>query len=250
MSAFFFPTFIVNWTQLRCCGDLWNIVHYSFKASSLGNLTPTINSGYQQLSDGSFKMAKKLIPECLDMCNILTIHSFFCKTWHYMDAFQSVFQCSFVFQILIILSGRVLILSKPPSLSGNTNLTEKLVLLRKSSNFWPSVRLCWPKGILGNRIHYLHLFNTAPLLLSMLKCGFFWFLVAVCQIPGQKKILEDLAHNAQQPLIYTTFFIYFDCIQLAKVCGYIAVAKSNFEYLSCQKSTVQTVWYVSVFHMS
>ena len=52
---------------------------------------------------------------------------------------------------------------------------------------------------------------------------------------GEKKILEDLAHDSQQPLIliHTTFFIYFDCIQLAKVCGHVAVAKSVFEYLSC-----------------
>ena len=53
----------------------------------------------------------------------------------------------------------------------------------------------------------------------------------------KKKILKDLAHDVQQPLIYATFFIYFDCIQLAKVCGHIAVVKSNFENLSCQKST-------------
>ena len=57
----------------------------------------------------------------------------------------------------------------------------------------------------------------------------------------KKKNLEDLAHDPQQPLIYTTFFIYFDSSQRTEVCGHIAVAKSDFEYLSCWKSTARTV---------
>ena len=30
---------------------------------------------------------KKLVPECLDMCDTTMIQQFFCKTWRYMDAY-------------------------------------------------------------------------------------------------------------------------------------------------------------------
>ena len=157
--ALFFPSFIANWTQLRCCGDLWNIIHYSLKVSSLGNLTPTINSGYQQLSDGSFKTAKKThpwVPWYVWYIN----HPLLLQDLALHGFLPVCISMSFVYQILIILSGWVLILSKLPLPSGNINLTKKLVPLWKSSNFWPSARLCWPKGLLNNIIHHLHLFNT------------------------------------------------------------------------------------------
>ncbi|KAF8607403.1 hypothetical protein BDV93DRAFT_591655 [Ceratobasidium sp. AG-I] len=38
--------------------------------------------------NGSFPLAKKLVPECLDACSVTTIRRFFQKTWRYMDAYR------------------------------------------------------------------------------------------------------------------------------------------------------------------
>ena len=43
--------------------------------------------GYQAASDGKFAMAKKLVPECFDICNTMMIQWFFCKTWRYVDTY-------------------------------------------------------------------------------------------------------------------------------------------------------------------
>ncbi|KAG2071521.1 hypothetical protein BDR04DRAFT_1015678, partial [Suillus decipiens] len=45
-------------------------------------------TGYQNVTDGRFSTAKTLVPQCLDMCDVLTIHHFFHKAWHYMDAYR------------------------------------------------------------------------------------------------------------------------------------------------------------------
>ena len=45
-------------------------------------------SGYRNLTDGQFKTAKVLIPQCLDSCNLITIRKFFRKTWRYIDAYR------------------------------------------------------------------------------------------------------------------------------------------------------------------
>ncbi|KAG2065352.1 hypothetical protein BDR04DRAFT_170001 [Suillus decipiens] len=36
---------------------------------------------------------QKLVPQCLDMCDVLTIRRFFRKAWCYMDAYQYVYHC-------------------------------------------------------------------------------------------------------------------------------------------------------------
>jgi hypothetical protein len=46
--------------------------------------------GYRKASDGKFATAKVLVPQCLDMCETLTIRRFFRKTWRYMDAYRCV----------------------------------------------------------------------------------------------------------------------------------------------------------------
>ncbi|KAG2335897.1 hypothetical protein BDR05DRAFT_897530 [Suillus weaverae] len=43
---------------------------------------------YRKASDGKFTTVKVLVPQCLDMCETLTIHWFFCKMWRYMDAYR------------------------------------------------------------------------------------------------------------------------------------------------------------------
>ena len=45
-------------------------------------------SGYRAATDGKFKTAKELVPNCLDSCETLTIRHFFRKTWRYMDAYE------------------------------------------------------------------------------------------------------------------------------------------------------------------
>jgi hypothetical protein len=47
-------------------------------------------SGYHNVSDGKFATAKRIVPECLDMCNTLTIRWFFRKAWRYVDAYSCV----------------------------------------------------------------------------------------------------------------------------------------------------------------
>ena len=46
-------------------------------------------SGYRNVSDGKFATAKRIVPECLNMCNTLTIRQFFRKAWRYMDAYAN-----------------------------------------------------------------------------------------------------------------------------------------------------------------
>lgn len=48
--------------------------------------------GYRNSADGKFVTAKLLVPECLDMCDLITIRCFFQKTWRYMDAYR--YACS------------------------------------------------------------------------------------------------------------------------------------------------------------
>ncbi|KAJ1300453.1 hypothetical protein OPQ81_005268 [Rhizoctonia solani] len=38
--------------------------------------------------NGSFPLAKELVPKCLDACPIQSIRQFFQKTWRYMDAYR------------------------------------------------------------------------------------------------------------------------------------------------------------------
>jgi hypothetical protein len=45
-------------------------------------------SGYCNLADGRFATARTLVPECLDLCGLITIRRFFQKSWRYLDAYQ------------------------------------------------------------------------------------------------------------------------------------------------------------------
>lgn len=50
------------------------------------NQTP----GYREKCDGTLSTPRKLVPECLDSCDILTIRHFWRKSWRYMDAYSCV----------------------------------------------------------------------------------------------------------------------------------------------------------------
>jgi hypothetical protein len=54
--------------------------------------------GYRIMSDGKFAMAKRLMPQCLAMCDTPTICWFFRKSWWYMDAYL---HCAFWFQMTL-----------------------------------------------------------------------------------------------------------------------------------------------------
>ena len=41
-----------------------------------------------KFSDGKFTTAQKLVLQCLDMCDTLTIQRFFQKSWRYMDSYR------------------------------------------------------------------------------------------------------------------------------------------------------------------
>ena len=43
---------------------------------------------YWNLADGRLATAKLLIPQCLDSCDLITIHKFFQKAWRYIDAYR------------------------------------------------------------------------------------------------------------------------------------------------------------------
>src|SRR5258708_6992669 len=78
-------SFIVSSTQLKCIGGMpsivsWNQFYLYFNTQSL--------LGYRASTDGKFKTAKALVPQCLDSCDLVTIHRFFRKTWRYMDAYE------------------------------------------------------------------------------------------------------------------------------------------------------------------
>jgi hypothetical protein len=59
-------------------------------------------TGYRRISDGKFPTARRVIPECLDMCDTLTIRRFFRKSWRYMDAYRCVSRALFAYQLLIL----------------------------------------------------------------------------------------------------------------------------------------------------
>src|ERR1044071_3347074 len=44
--------------------------------------------GFRSQCNGSFLLAKELVPKCLDACPAQTIRRFFQKTWRYMDAYR------------------------------------------------------------------------------------------------------------------------------------------------------------------
>ncbi|KAG8725837.1 hypothetical protein FRC11_001376, partial [Ceratobasidium sp. 423] len=43
---------------------------------------------FRKKADGKLQTARKLVPQCLDSCNITTIRHFWRKSWRYMDAYM------------------------------------------------------------------------------------------------------------------------------------------------------------------
>ena len=87
----YFPSFTANSIRLRCCGVSWSTVSLYLLTD---NATLIIMTGYHNFSDGTFMTAKWLIPECLNMCDTLTIRRFFRKSWQYMDSYRWAFPCT------------------------------------------------------------------------------------------------------------------------------------------------------------
>lgn len=45
---------------------------------------------FRPAADGTFSMAKRLVPEILDDCPVQTIRASFRKSWRYMDAYRYI----------------------------------------------------------------------------------------------------------------------------------------------------------------
>ena len=70
---------------------LWGYAKYHKSFAFLFALILTITfKGYHNVSDGKFTTAKRIVPQCLDMCDTTTIRRFFRKSWRYMDAYSCV----------------------------------------------------------------------------------------------------------------------------------------------------------------
>jgi hypothetical protein len=82
-----------NFTQCFCILTnervMQNIMSLFSHFSSLV-IHSTKSAGYQNIYDGKFSTAnlKVLVPQCLDMCEMITIRCFFRKVWWYMDVYQ------------------------------------------------------------------------------------------------------------------------------------------------------------------
>jgi len=68
-----------TWTMDRGLRKIW-------QAYQMLNTQALLD--YRASTDGKFKTAKALVPQCLDSCDLVTICCFFWKTWHYMDAYE------------------------------------------------------------------------------------------------------------------------------------------------------------------
>ena len=70
---------------------LWGFMKYSkYSHLSVTVYWLLLIEGYWKFLDSKFTMAKTLVPECLNMCDTLTICCFFQKSWQYMDSYQWV----------------------------------------------------------------------------------------------------------------------------------------------------------------
>ena len=79
--------------ELNAIEMLWGYAKY--RVFSLSHLNTYLiyfelvnHLGYRLASDGTFVTAKRIVPQCLDMCDTLTIQRFFRKTWRYIDAYS------------------------------------------------------------------------------------------------------------------------------------------------------------------
>ena len=69
-----------DWDAVELCKILWVV-------SDWLSINYSLFKGYWAASDRKFATAKKLVCQCLDMCDTITSREFFCKTWKYMDAY-------------------------------------------------------------------------------------------------------------------------------------------------------------------
>ncbi len=80
--------------ELNAIEMLWGYAKYRALISCIScaacqGLSIIFNaSGYRSSADGRFATAKRLVPECLDSCPLITIRRFFQKAWRYMDAYR------------------------------------------------------------------------------------------------------------------------------------------------------------------
>ena len=67
---------------------LWGYGKYRMCISRARDTVLLRSTGYRTLSDGRFATAKRLVPQCLDSCDLITIRKFFRKAWRYIDAYR------------------------------------------------------------------------------------------------------------------------------------------------------------------
>lgn len=97
--------------------------------------------GYREASDGKFTTARELVPQCLDLCDVLTIRRFFRKCWRYMDSYRWVFFHIHNDNTLSSFSGnlntvKVLTLTKLHGQSKHISHTVGFLKLKKSAKLW------------------------------------------------------------------------------------------------------------------
>ena len=78
--------------ELNAIEMLWGYAKYCELISSISCVQHAYFpcSGFRNSTDGRFPTAKLLVPQCLDLCPLITIRCFFQKTWRYMDAYRYV----------------------------------------------------------------------------------------------------------------------------------------------------------------
>lgn len=82
--------------ELNAIELYWGFAKYREPFFHCYYLDAHILSDYREASDGRFKTAQELVPQCLNLCSVETIRRYFRKCWRYMDAYRS-----FPFIILI-----------------------------------------------------------------------------------------------------------------------------------------------------